>query len=149
MAGLLDGIMPMITNVVPILGMLTGDEQGDQGGGSTGSKDPISSVLDMLGLGDILSGFGLGGDTTSTKQDDKDTTSSTSAKPSKSSALDAVMSALGGGDGASGGDAKLAAAALAAAGTGGSVPTEQPREQAGTPIGGMLPPEMTIPIIPM
>lgn len=68
--GLLQGIIPAITNIVPIAGLLTGDGEsgGVEGGGLAslfgGGGNPLNlvgSFIDLLGLGDIVSGFSDGG----------------------------------------------------------------------------------------
>lgn len=70
LGGLLGGIVPTIGNIIPIAGLLTGDGKpgGVEGGGIGsllgGGGNAVSiftDVIDLLGVGDILSGFGLGG----------------------------------------------------------------------------------------
>lgn len=195
--GLLGGIIPMITNAVPILGMITGDDQGNQGGGigdifggnasggggilgmlggssggRNGASGLIGGVLDLLGVTDILGGFGLTDGTKGSARNDgqafgtgANSIAADKAADSKDMALakgnilNALLGSMGGGAEA-GDDAQLAAAALAGAGAGlpsaggsaahpGWVSTSQPLAQAGTPVGGMLPSELSIPVIPM
>lgn len=69
LGGILGGIIPALTNIVPIAGLLTGDgEAGGVEGGGLGSLlggggSPLKTIMDavdLLGVGDLLGGFEIG-----------------------------------------------------------------------------------------